>query len=73
MLNKIIWNLRVLHGKSHENNENLRKEISHSARIFRNKYECKELKRESFTIFSNNCIGGGVSAMIWEYNFNLPR
>lgn len=60
MLNKIIWNLRVLHGKSHEKNENLRKEISHSARIFRNKYERKELKRESFTIISNNCIGGVI-------------
>ena len=60
MLHKIIWNLRVLHGKLHENNEKLKKKISHRARIFRNRYEQKELKSESFTIVSNNCIGGVI-------------
>ena len=28
MLHKIIWNLRVLHGKLHENNEKLKKILS---------------------------------------------
>lgn len=60
MMHKVVGDLRVLHGKLHENNENLKKEISHWARIFRNKYECKKVKKDSFTIVANNCIGGVI-------------
>lgn len=60
MLHKIVWKLRVLHGKVHENNENLKKRISHRARGSRNKCECKKLKGECFAIISNNCIGGVI-------------
>ena len=60
MLHNIVWKVRVLHGKLHENSEIVKKEISHHARIFRNKCERKKLKRQIFTIISNNCIGGVI-------------
>lgn len=60
MLHKIVGKLRVLHGKIHENNIILKKEISYSARVYRNRYERTRLKREHFTIISNSCIGGVI-------------
>lgn len=57
---EIVYSLRRLHGMMHELVEKKKKDISVTARKFRNLFERNKVKKEGFTIISNTCIGGVI-------------
>lgn len=57
---KIIYSLRRLHGVTNDFIEKQRRDISVIARKYRNFRERKKIKKDSFTIISNTCIGGVI-------------